>query len=59
MASDQEQKSQHVPYHKRIAMGAPLDGTAMGGSGGPNKSSTSGTTKGVKAEGALAQSRKK
>lgn len=27
--SDQEQKSVNVPYHKRIAQGANLDGTSL------------------------------
>lgn len=28
--SDQSQMGQDVPYHKRIAMGAKLDGSSMG-----------------------------
>jgi hypothetical protein len=28
-ANDQQQKSVEVPYHKRIAMGAKLDGTSL------------------------------
>ena len=34
MSSDNEQKSQEVPYHKRLAQGEPLDGTSLGGKGG-------------------------
>ena len=30
MASNQEQMGQDVPYHKRIAMGAKLDGSSLG-----------------------------
>ena len=32
--SDQEQKSELVPQHKRIAMGEKLDGTSMQPKGG-------------------------
>jgi hypothetical protein len=31
MSSDNEQKSELVRQHKRIAQGVPLDGTSMGG----------------------------
>jgi len=41
--SDKEQKSIHVPQHKRIAMGEKLDGTSMGSKG----SSTSSKSKGA------------
>ena len=40
MASDKEQQSIDVRQHKRIAQGAPLDGTSMG-SKGKNTSQTS------------------
>jgi hypothetical protein len=40
MASDKEQQSIDVPQHKRIAQGAPLDGTSMGGKGKGQSSTT-------------------
>jgi hypothetical protein len=49
--SEQTQKSQDVPQHKRMAMGEKLDGTSMGPKGG---SSTS-----TKKSGGLAQAKKK
>lgn len=52
MATNQEQQSQSVNYHKRIAMGAALDGTTLGAKDAPAP-----TTK--KPSGALAQARKK
>tara|TARA_R110000868_G_scaffold319711_2_gene580667 strand:+ start:617 stop:766 length:150 start_codon:yes stop_codon:yes gene_type:complete len=32
--NDQQQKAVEVPYHKRIAMGAKLDGTSLQEKGG-------------------------
>jgi hypothetical protein len=54
MASNQEQMSQNVNYHKRIAMGASLDGSTLGSKDAPKSSAPakSGT-------GALAQAKKK
>lgn len=46
--SDQEQKSVLVPQHKRIAMGAPVDGKSVQGQGG-----------GKPAQGGLSQATKK
>lgn len=54
MASNQEQMGQNVNYHKRIAMGAALDGTSLGGKG-PSKSPAPAKSGG----GALAQAKKK
>ena len=48
--SDQEQKSELVPQHKRIAMGEKLDGTSMQPKGG-NAPATN--------QGGLAQAKKK
>ena len=52
--SDQSQMGQDVPYHKRIAMGAKLDGTSLG-SKEPAKTASSPKRGG----GALAQAKKK
>lgn len=35
--SDQEQKSVNVPQHKRIAMGAPINGQSLQEKGGDKK----------------------
>ena len=56
MASNQEQMGQDVNYHKRIAMGAKLDGSSMGSkeparTSTPARKSTGG--------GALAQAKKR
>jgi len=54
MASNQEQMGQDVNYHKRIAMGAKLDGSSMGAkepARTPARKSSGG--------GALAQAKKK
>ncbi len=40
--SDQEQKSINVPYHKRLAMGAKLDGTSMQAKGDNGKAKPAG-----------------
>ena len=50
--SDQEQKSIHVPQHKRMAMGAKLDGTSMQAKG-------DGKTSGSKPAGGLSGVAKK
>lgn len=53
--SDQSQTGQDVNYHKRIAMGAALDGTSLGGkSPAPTKSPSKPRSGG----GALAQAKK-
>lgn len=55
MATNQEQMSQMVNYHKRIAMGAALDGTSMG-----SKETVARPAPATKRPaGALAQARKK
>lgn len=55
MATNQEQMSQMVNYHKRIAMGAALDGTSLG-----SKETTARPAPATKRPaGALAQARKK
>ena len=53
--NDSAQMGQDVPYHKRIAMGAKLDGSALGGKE-PTKSPTPASRGGG---GALAQAKKK
>ena len=55
--NDSAQMGQDVPYHKRIAMGASLDGTSMGGKG-PTKSPAPARSSN-KGSGALAQAKKK
>lgn len=56
MASNQEQMGQNVNYHKRIAMGAALDGSTLG-----SKDSTAKNAAQPKSSngGALAQAKKK
>lgn len=53
--NDSAQMGQDVPYHKRIAMGAKLDGSSLGNKG-PAKSPTPARRGGG---GALAQAKKK
>lgn len=55
MTSNQEQMGQDVNYHKRIAMGAALDGSSMGGKQ-PAKTAAPAKSSG---RGALAQAKKK
>jgi len=56
--SDAEQKSVNVPQHKRMAMGAPIQGSSMGGStGSESKSQSSSESK--PRVGALMQAKKK
>ena len=55
MASNQEQMGQDVNYHKRIAMGAKLDGSSLGAKE-PARTSTPARKSGG---GALAQAKKK
>lgn len=52
--SDQSQMGQDVPYHKRIAMGAKLDGSSMGAKEPAKSSSTP-----KRGGGALSQAKKK
>jgi hypothetical protein len=52
--SDQSQMGQDVPYHKRIAMGAKLDGSSLGAK---EPAKTSGPVK--RGGGALSQAKKK
>lgn len=56
MASNQEQMGQNVNYHKRIAMGAALDGSTLG-SKEPAKSTA--PVRKSSGGGALAQAKKK
>lgn len=55
MASNQEQMGQNVNYHKRIAMGAALDGSSMGGNQPAKSTAPAKSSRG----GALAQAKKK
>jgi hypothetical protein len=56
--SDAEQKSVNVNQHKRMAMGAPIQGSSMGGStGSESKSQSSSESK--PRVGALMQAKKK
>lgn len=41
--TDQEQMSEAVPYHKRMAMGAKVDGKSMQGSGNSTGNNRSGS----------------
>ena len=50
--SDQEQMGVNVPLHKRIAMGAKLDGTSLQPKGQPVKAP-------AKPQGGLSQAKKK
>jgi len=50
--SDQDQMGINVPYHKRLAMGAKLDGTSLQPKGQPAKAA-------AKPQGGLSQAKKK
>ena len=52
--SDTEQMGQNVPYHKRMAMGAKLDGSSLGA-----KESAKTPSAPKRGGGALAQAKKK
>lgn len=56
MASNQEQMGQNVNYHKRIAMGAALDGSTLGSK---ESAKTSAPARNKVGGGALAQAKKK
>ena len=56
--NDSAQMGQDVPYHKRIAMGASLDGSSMGGKE-PTKTPAPARSSSSKGSGALAQAKKK
>lgn len=57
--SDREQMSAAVPYHKRIAMGAKLDGTSIQGRGGDNQPAPAKRSSPSTGRGALSQLKSK
>ena len=56
--SDAEQKSVNVNQHKRMAMGAPIQGSSMGSSTG-NESKSRSSSESKPRVGALMQAKKK
>jgi hypothetical protein len=56
MASNQEQMGQDVNYHKRLAMGAKLDGSSLGSK---EPARTAAPARRSSGGGALAQAKKK